>query len=67
MLEISHAVRRKGAITCVNCHTLNGVLDWKLHGYTRETALGGSEQHNVVKYFANIVKFDSDALYTSDH
>jgi len=34
MLEISHAIRRKGALTCSNCHNPNGVLDWKDLGYT---------------------------------
>jgi hypothetical protein len=34
MLEISHAVRRDGALTCSNCHAENGVLDWKELGYT---------------------------------
>ena len=34
MLEISHAVRREGALTCHNCHSTAGVLDWKALGYT---------------------------------
>ena len=34
MLEISHAVRREGALTCSNCHAEQGVLDWKVLGYT---------------------------------
>ena len=34
MLEISHAIRRNGALTCVNCHTKNGPVDWKALGYT---------------------------------
>ena len=36
MLEISHAIRRKGALTCQNCHSPNGVLDWKELGYTAD-------------------------------
>ncbi len=36
MLEISHAVRREGALTCANCHTASGALDWKTLGYTEE-------------------------------
>ena len=34
MLEIDHAIRRKGALRCQNCHSPNGVLDWKGLGYT---------------------------------
>lgn len=34
MLEISHAIRRQGALTCNQCHNPNGVLDWKELGYT---------------------------------
>ncbi len=36
MLEISHAVRREGALTCKNCHNTAGVLDWKALGYSPE-------------------------------
>ena len=36
MLEISHAIRRKGALTCDNCHSPNGVMDFKALGYTPE-------------------------------
>ncbi|MBE0644566.1 MAG: hypothetical protein IH600_10850 [Bacteroidetes bacterium] len=32
-MEISHAVRRNGALTCNNCHSKTGVLDWKKLGY----------------------------------
>jgi hypothetical protein len=35
-LEISHAIRKKGALTCNNCHGPNGVLDWKALGYTAD-------------------------------
>ncbi len=34
LLEISHSIRRKGALTCNNCHNPNGVLDWKALGYS---------------------------------
>jgi hypothetical protein len=37
-LEISHAIRKKGALTCNNCHGPNGVLDWKALGYSDEEA-----------------------------
>ncbi|NVO01932.1 MAG: hypothetical protein HXX09_04460 [Bacteroidetes bacterium] len=36
MLEISHSVRKDGAFTCINCHTKNGVIDFKALGYTTE-------------------------------
>jgi hypothetical protein len=34
LLEISHSIRKKGALTCDHCHSPNGVLDWKGLGYT---------------------------------
>ncbi|MFC2165031.1 nitrite reductase [Acidobacteriota bacterium] len=34
MMEISHAIRREGALMCTNCHNPNGVLDWKGLGYS---------------------------------
>jgi hypothetical protein len=37
-LEISHSIRRKGALTCANCHGPNSVLDWKALGYTGDEA-----------------------------
>lgn len=36
MLEISHSIRKDGAFTCTDCHSVNGVLDWKALGYTDE-------------------------------
>ncbi len=36
MMEISHAIRLKGALSCNNCHNPNGVLDWKWLGYDEE-------------------------------
>ena len=33
-LEISHAIRKTGALTCGNCHSPDGVLDFKQLGYT---------------------------------
>jgi hypothetical protein len=38
LLEISHAVRREGALTCTDCHSKDGVLDWKKLGYSNEDA-----------------------------
>ncbi len=35
-MEISHAIRLEGALTCTNCHSDNGVLDWKQLGYTAD-------------------------------
>jgi hypothetical protein len=35
-LEISHAIRRTGALTCVNCHSSQGMMDFKELGYTDE-------------------------------
>lgn len=32
-LEISHAIRKQGALTCNNCHSANGVMDFKKLGY----------------------------------
>ncbi|MGB5174319.1 MAG: hypothetical protein WBQ30_06210, partial [Thermoanaerobaculia bacterium] len=33
-MEISHAIRREGSLTCNDCHSPDGVLDWKELGYT---------------------------------
>jgi hypothetical protein len=33
-MEISHAIRRQGALTCANCHSPVGVIDWKMLGYS---------------------------------
>jgi hypothetical protein len=32
-LEISHAIRKTGALTCSNCHTSNGAMDFISLGY----------------------------------
>jgi hypothetical protein len=32
-LEISHAIRKTGALTCINCHSPHGVMDFKALGY----------------------------------
>jgi len=37
-LEISHAIRKNGALTCADCHSSHSVLDWKGLGYTPEEA-----------------------------
>ncbi|MCK9996672.1 MAG: hypothetical protein KAH56_10400, partial [Candidatus Krumholzibacteria bacterium] len=34
MLEISHAIRREGALTCNDCHGVGGLMDWPALGYT---------------------------------
>jgi hypothetical protein len=34
MLEISHAIRRDGALTCNDCHAVGGLMDWEALGYT---------------------------------
>ncbi len=36
LLEVSHAVRREGALTCNNCHSETGVIDFKVLGYDEE-------------------------------
>ena len=36
LLEISHSIRRQGALSCGDCHSPDGVLDWKALGYTDE-------------------------------
>ncbi len=38
MLEISHAIRKNGALTCTDCHSSRGVIDWKELGYSDEDA-----------------------------
>jgi hypothetical protein len=38
MLEISHAIRRDGALSCADCHGPAGVLDWDALGYTEVEA-----------------------------
>ncbi|HBC46968.1 MAG TPA: hypothetical protein DCZ43_07980 [candidate division Zixibacteria bacterium] len=42
-LEISHAIRKKGALTCDNCHGPNGVLDWNRLGYSDDDAASLSQ------------------------
>jgi hypothetical protein len=34
MLEISHAIRLEGALSCNDCHGPSGVMDWQALGYT---------------------------------
>ena len=34
MLEISHAIRLEGALTCNDCHGVGGLMDWPALGYT---------------------------------
>jgi len=35
-MEISHSIRRDGALTCERCHSPNGVLNWAQLGYTAD-------------------------------
>ena len=36
MMEVSHAIRLEGALSCNDCHGPDGVLDWVALGYTPE-------------------------------
>jgi hypothetical protein len=38
LMEINHAIRREGALTCPSCHGPTGVLDWSELGYTAAEA-----------------------------
>ena len=38
LMEIDHAIRKDGALTCTNCHGVAGVLDWRQLGYTESEA-----------------------------
>ena len=49
MLEISHAIRLEGALTCGNCHGPDGVLDWKALGYTAKEIEKLSESQGTSK------------------
>ncbi len=42
-LEISHGIRRGGALTCSDCHSTEGVLDWEFLGYSEEDIEGLAE------------------------
>ena len=35
-ITVSHAVKRKGALTCADCHSKNGRLDFVSLGYSEE-------------------------------
>ena len=35
-LEISHAIRSEGALSCADCHSANSVLDWEFLGYEED-------------------------------
>jgi hypothetical protein len=37
-MEISHAIRREGALMCADCHSRDGVFSWKELGYTDDEA-----------------------------
>ena len=36
LLEASHAIRREGALSCNDCHSKNGVMDYHALGYDQE-------------------------------
>jgi hypothetical protein len=36
LMEISHAIRKTGALTCSSCHGPSSVLDWTALGYRKE-------------------------------
>ncbi|OQY28492.1 MAG: hypothetical protein B6244_07005 [Candidatus Cloacimonetes bacterium 4572_55] len=36
LMEISHSIRLEGSLTCTDCHSPDGVLDWKELGYNEE-------------------------------
>lgn len=36
MLEISHSIRKHGALSCNDCHNPEGVLDWHALGYSED-------------------------------
>lgn len=38
LLEISHSIRREGALTCRDCHSASGILDFKQLGYPDDVA-----------------------------
>ncbi|MDD5307377.1 MAG: cytochrome c3 family protein [Deltaproteobacteria bacterium] len=38
LLEVSHSVRKDGALSCGSCHGPAGVIDWKGLGYTDDQA-----------------------------
>ena len=40
MLEVSHAIRRDGALDCSRCHGPEAVLDWAALGYTPDEITG---------------------------
>ncbi len=35
-ITVSHAVKRKGALTCADCHSKSGRLDFAALGYSEE-------------------------------
>jgi len=45
-LEISHAIRKDGALSCNNCHSPDGALDWKALGYSDDDAESLREPRN---------------------
>ena len=35
-IEISHGIKKDGALICGSCHSPFGVIDWKALGYSEE-------------------------------
>jgi hypothetical protein len=46
-LEISHAIRKNGALTCNNCHSPSGVIDFKALGYDDEETVSLREERGI--------------------
>jgi hypothetical protein len=47
MLEISHAIRKNGALSCNSCHSSSGVIDFKDLGYDEEEAASLGEERGI--------------------
>jgi hypothetical protein len=59
MLEISHAIRLEGALTCKNCHGPEGILDWQQLGYTEAeiqelSRPQGTELEQAAEFFPGV-------------
>ena len=47
LMEISHAIRKTGALSCSSCHGPSGVLDWRALGYRESEIAALSGQKTV--------------------
>ncbi len=43
-MEISHAIRREGSLSCNNCHAANGIIDFKFLGYDEDEVVDLKEE-----------------------